>query len=245
MPGAVARILADLEWCDGKSVGLALFPECYLQGYALDRPTLDGVALAFEDGAFQGLLHRVASISATFVLGLVERAGQSVFNSAVVIRHGAVLGVYRKVRLHRKEQAFDAGHDFPVFEAAGWRFGINICWDANFADAAATIADQGARLICCSLNNMLPPEAAERWRDKSVDVLRRRAVETGCWIVSSDVVGRHEAMLCHGCTCIVTRPAMSSRVSTKEARAKRCSTVVSGLLLCAPLDLPLQRADLR
>jgi predicted amidohydrolase len=204
VPAIIARLLADLEWCDGERVDLAVFPECYLQGYVLDRPTLEGIALSLQSGEFASLLARFAPIRSTFALGLVERAERSVFNSVAVIRHGAIVGVYRKTYLHRKERAFDAGHDYPIFGAAGWPFGINICYDANFPDAAAKIGDQGARLICYSLNNMLPPDVAERWRDKSVESLRRRAIETGCWIASSDVVGRHKAMLCHGCTCIVT-----------------------------------------
>jgi len=33
--------------------------------------------------------------------------------------------------------------------------------------------------------------------------LQARARETGCWVVSSDVVGIQEAALSHGCTCFV------------------------------------------
>lgn len=203
MPGTVARLAADLEWCDDAGVQLAVFPECYLQGYALDRPTLDEVALTLADREFQNLLARAASVRATFVLGFVERTEQLVFNAAAVIRRGAVLGVYRKIHLHRKEYAFEAGTDLPIFDAAGWRFGINICYDANFPDTSAKARHQGARLICYPLNNMLPPDVADRWRGKSVENLRQRAIKTGCWIVSSDVVGGHDSMICHGCTRIV------------------------------------------
>ncbi|HEV8392360.1 MAG TPA: carbon-nitrogen hydrolase family protein [Dongiaceae bacterium] len=205
IPRILERLRADLEWCDDEGVDLALFPECYLQGYVLDRPTLNGVALAIEhDVTFRGLLARLAPIRSTFVLGFVERRERFVFNTGAAIRHGAVLGAYRKAHLHRKEQAFDPGFDCPIFEAAGWKFGINICYDANFPSAAAKIASQGARLICYPINNMLPTEVADRWRSKSICNLRRRAAETGCWVVSSDVVGEHEAMVCHGCTCVVS-----------------------------------------
>lgn len=192
----------DLSWCDSEGVALALFPECYLQGYLLDRPTLRAVALALEE--LPALLTALGAVRATFVLGLVEQRGQHVFNSAAVIRHGALLGAYRKTRLHRKERAFDAGRDYPIFEAGGWKLGINICYEANFPEPAAMIARQGARLLCCPINNMLPADIADRWRGKSLDNLRRRAVETGCWVIASDVVGKRGAMLCHGCTCIVS-----------------------------------------
>lgn len=203
IPRILERLRRDLEWCDGQSVDLALFPECYLQGYVLDRASLGAVAMAIEDDRFQSLLADLAPSRSTFVLGLVERHGESLLNSAAAICRGAVIGAYRKTHLHRKEQAFDAGHDYPIFQAANWKFGINICCDANFPEAAAAVERQGARLICYLINNMLPPDVADRWRHRSVDNLRRRAIETGCWVMSSDVVGTHDAMLSYGCTCIV------------------------------------------
>ena len=65
------------------------------------------------------------------------------------------------------------------------------------------LREQGARLICYPLNNMLVPATADRWRHKSVDNLRARAIETGCWVAASDVVGTARNKLSHGCTCIV------------------------------------------
>jgi predicted amidohydrolase len=204
LPGILNSLLADLAWCDREGVDLALFPECYLQGYLLDRPAVEAVALALDgDPAFQGVLDRLALVRTAFIVGLIERDRHLVFNTAAFIRHGAVLGRYRKTLLHRKEQAFDAGHDYPIFEIANWKFGINICYDANFPEAAATIGRQGARLLCYPLNNMLPTDVAERWRRKGLDNLRHRAAETGCWVISSDVVGEHQDMLCYGCSCIV------------------------------------------
>lgn len=205
LPKIVERLAADLEWCDREAVDLAIFPECYLQGYVLDRPTLRAVALSLaHDAALERVIDRLTPIRSTFVVGLVERYEQSLFNTAAVVRHGAVIGAYRKTHLHRKEQGFDAGRDYPVFEAAGWRFGVNICYDANFAEAAAPIVLQGARLLCYPLNNTLPSDVAERWRTRSIENLRARAAESACWVASSDVVGQHEGMICHGCTCIVS-----------------------------------------
>lgn len=111
---------------------------------------------------------------------------------------------YRKTRLHRKETAFDAGTELPLFEVDGWPFGINICYEANFPEVASSLARQGARLICYPLNNMLPPDVADRWRPRSIENLRQRAIETGCWIISADVVGNDGGMICHGCTRIVS-----------------------------------------
>lgn len=94
--------------------------------------------------------------------------------------------------------------EFPVFDTAGWKFGINICNDANFPDAALRVSSQGARLLCLPLNNMLPAGTAEKWRSRSIQNLQQRAIETGCWVVSSDVVGEQGEFISIGCTCIVS-----------------------------------------
>ncbi len=58
-------------------------------------------------------------------------------------------------------------------------------------------------MICYLLDNMPPPDTTARWRSRSVENLRARAVQTGCWIVSADVTGSCGARLSHGCTMIV------------------------------------------
>jgi 5-aminopentanamidase len=53
------------------------------------------------------------------------------------------------------------------------------------------------------LNNILPVTIADQWREKSPANLKARALETGCWVVSSDVTGAYGDRMSHGCTQIV------------------------------------------
>lgn len=200
--GVLRRLTQDLEWCRHQEVQLALFPECYLQGYATDRETIVARSLAMDDHEVREVLSALERYPATIILGLIERRGASFFNSALVIREGRLLGTYAKT--HPNEPGFDAGSDYPVFTIHDWRFGINICNDANFPDTALNVSRQGARLLCYPLNNMLLPKNATKWRSKSVSNLQARAVETGCWVMSSDVVGHHGSQMSYGCTCVVS-----------------------------------------
>lgn len=125
----------------------------------------------------------------------------NVFNSAFVIERGRIVGNYAKA--YPNEPGVIAGDDFPTFLRAGVRYGINICNDANHADAAEKIARQNADLILYPLNNMLPRETAGRWREKSLANLVDRARQTNCWIASSDVTGESNGLLSYGCTAIV------------------------------------------
>ena len=196
------RLALDLRWCDENGVNLAVFPECYLQGYSTNAQTLARRAITLNDGGTTPLLSALANIQTTCLLGLVERRGDLLYNSAVVIRQGEILGVYSKNQPN--ETAFTAGLEFPVFETQAWRFGINICNDANFAEPARKLSEQGAALLCYPLNNMLLPATADKWRHKSLENLQQRAIDTGCWVISADVVGQHGEQIAHGCTCLIS-----------------------------------------
>ena len=211
-PETVGEILrSDLLWAETRGVDLAVFPECYLHGHAYDHATIEQRAVRLDGQEVKALLKMLAPIQVVAVIGLFERRGGEIYNSAVVIQSGRILGVYAKA--HPNEAGIASGSVFPVFDLGGRRFGINICNDANHPDGARRLADSGATSICYPLNNLLKPAVAERWRSRSITNLQSRAVETGCWVVSADVAGRHVGLLSYGCTAIV-RPdgAIAARV---------------------------------
>jgi predicted amidohydrolase len=197
---AVGALLDDLAWADAHAVDLALFPECHLVGHAYDRPTIAARASRLDGDFIAALLGRVGRVRATAVVSLFEARSEGVFNTALVIAEGRIVGGYSKA--HPNEEGVTPGDAFPVFEGE-LPFGINICNDANHPAGAYRLARAGARLICYPLCNIMRPEVAEAWRTRSVENLRRRALETGCWVVSADVAGRQGARLSYGCTMIV------------------------------------------
>lgn len=196
-----AQLHIDLRWCQDQGVELALFPECYLLGYASDAQTIAQRALAIDSPTFTHMLLELSAFNTDIILGFFEQRVTGIFNSAAVLRQGRVMGVYAK--RHPNERGVLAGTASPVFDRSGFSYGINICNDANYPDYAADIRQQGAHLLCYPLNNMLSASTADKWRSKSIDNLRQRAMETGCWVASADVVGAHEGKISHGCTCII------------------------------------------
>ncbi len=196
----IARIVDDLTRAD-MSMDLAVFPECHLLGHSYDPATIAARAIDVEDDRWRAILAPLAPVATTVILGSFERRADGVTNSAFVIERGRVVSRYAK--RNPNEPGVVAGRASPVFERDGVRYGINICNGANHPDAARSLADQGARMICYLLDNMPPPDTTARWRSRSVENLRARAVQTGCWIVSADVTGSCGARLSHGCTMIV------------------------------------------
>ncbi|BBB62561.1 hypothetical protein UNDKW_4288 [Undibacterium sp. KW1] len=197
----LTQLHTDLCWCQEQGVELALFPECYLLGYSSDAQVVARRAIATDSPFFKQVLQQLSAVNTDVILGFFEQRVAGIYNSAAVLRQGLLMGVYAKQ--YPNERGIMAGTASPVFEKSGYTYGINICNDANYPDCAAELCQQGARLLCYPLNNMLAPVTAEKWRSKSVDNLRQRAIETGCWVASADVVGKHEGKISHGCTCIV------------------------------------------
>lgn len=184
-----------------EGASLICFPECYLQGYTRNEAEARNRSLALASVEFKKVLSQLASVDISLIFGMIEVHDNDLFNTAVVVQNGVLLGSYRKA--HTNEEIFSPGTEFPVFEIAGNKVGINICYDANFPEAAQVLKEQGATLICYLLNNFLPTEIAERWRTRHLENLVNRAKQVNTWVLSSDVVGKREGSIAYGCSAIV------------------------------------------
>lgn len=192
----VARQAADAR------AALVCFPEAFVQGYRTDAAFVAKAAIQLEDAAFREVLDRLPE-GPMIILGLIEADGGAHYNTAVVIKDHALLGRYRKAHLLAGETAFAAGEDAPVFDADGLRFGVNICHDTNFPQAALRPVAAGASLIVCPANNMMRRENALMWKDRHNAARSERCRETGAWLISSDVTGERDGRLALGPTAVI------------------------------------------
>ena len=182
---------------------LICFPEGYLQGYLTDEATARASALEIESAAFHRVLDQLPKTGPAIVMGLIEAEAGRIFNTAVVIAHGKVIGRYRKAHLLDGEKIFDAGNESPVFQISGLSFGINICYDTNFPEAARRIADAGGSLIVCPANNMMRRSVAMTFKDVHNAVRGERCRETGLWLLSADVTGERDGRISWGPTAVL------------------------------------------
>jgi 5-aminopentanamidase len=182
---------------------LVCFPECYLQGYIVNDRTRH-LAIDLDSDAFQNILVRLAEIRPILVIGLIELAGQKVFNTAIVVKEGRLLGCYRKVKLLPGENGvFSPGRAFRVFEIKGFKFGINICYDLNFPECTQAFSSQGIDFLVCPCNNMMRYENAEKWKGKHNESRIERAKEGNIWLISSDVTGERDGRISYGPTALI------------------------------------------
>lgn len=125
--------------------------------------------------------------SLTVVLGFTEHTTAGLFSSAAVLRGGTALHVARKV--FPREPGITPGTTSLPFELGNIPVGIIICADARHPELTASLANAGARILLCPLNNDMNTAHAVEWEQPTADALHGRALETRCYVVSADVAG--------------------------------------------------------
>lgn len=145
----VAAAEAELRALGGRA-DLAVFPELFTTGYALDG--FDHRRLAENlDGPTIGRLRRAAAEADVALCGgVLEAAGGSVYDTAVVIdRSGRLVGRYRKTHLHPSERATFAPGDELVVVALddNITLGTAICFEHGFPELFTELALAGANVV--------------------------------------------------------------------------------------------------
>jgi len=201
LDASLIEVKRALSWAQAEALDVICLPECFLTGYCRTPEEASVHSIDLDSGLFSRLMSELRQFDPVVILGLMERSGSELFNSAVIVERGRVLGLYRKQ--HLIESAFSPGRESPVFERNGMKYGVNICSDANFPEAATALAARGAEAIFYPLNNSLPHAVARKWRTRHVEILSARARECSAWVISADVVERSSTTTGYGCTAIL------------------------------------------
>jgi predicted amidohydrolase len=166
---------------------LTVFPECYSTGYCFDSLA---EAMEFSESVPGPSTDRVAKLCAELktyvVFGMLEKSGDDLFNVAVLIGPDGLIGCYRKVHLpYLGVDRFTTPGDrpFEVFEAAGIRIGMLICYDGGFPEAARVLSIRGADLIVLPTNW---PPGGSYMAEFSINC---RAMENGIYFAAVNRIG--------------------------------------------------------
>jgi 5-aminopentanamidase len=166
---------------------LVVFPECALTGYLFESLE-EGMAVAETvPGSLTDSLVGLATEHGLYLIaGLLEREGNRLYNSAVLVGPGGHIGTYRKTHtLCLGIDRFATRGDIPytVYDLPIGRIGMLICYDLRFPEAARTLALAGAQLIVLPTN----------WPESSTIMpevfARSRAAENRAFLVAADRVG--------------------------------------------------------
>lgn len=150
------RILHGIKNAKALSGDLVVFPEAVVSGYGFD--SLDAAVAVSEPipgPTVQMLELACRRHEIHVVVGMLERAGDEIFNCAVLIGPDGLIGKYRKVHLPflGVDRFISLGDGpFKVYETAVGRIGLLICYDSFFPEAARTLALKKAQLIAMPTN---------------------------------------------------------------------------------------------
>lgn len=172
-----AGVLAEARKAHEANVDLVVFPELTLSSYAIDDLLLQHALIERVEQALAEVVAASAELTPVLVVGAPLRRADKLYNCAVVIAGGQILGVVPKSFLPNYREFYEkrhfahgrgctdlwigvAGEEVPfgtdlVFAAAnlpGFRFGVEICEDFWAPVPPGMQAALAGALILCNLS---------------------------------------------------------------------------------------------
>jgi predicted amidohydrolase len=182
----LGKVLAGLEEAASENVDILSFPECYLTGYFPSAEEARRHSFRINGREIENLLRCTACYPTTFIAGLNELRDNQLYNTALVVQGGRLLGSYSKA--FPVCDYFAPGRSFPVFECRGVPFAVIICADGAYIEPSRILALKGARLIFAPHYNNLPAGSLINHLFKVRADHIARASENGIWFLRGNSV---------------------------------------------------------
>lgn len=179
--------LARMEEASDAGARLLVLPECAIPGYMFDSAE---EALRFAEEipgpSTEALEQACARLDLYVVCGLLERDGDALRNSAILVAPEGLLGTYRKTHLPflGVDRFTVPGDELPVYETPLGRIGVEICYDLRFPEVTRTLALRGADFVAHPTNF---PVAA---RVQTEVITLARAAENRIYLLTANRVGK-------------------------------------------------------
>ncbi|MFX0117567.1 MAG: nitrilase family protein [Candidatus Hodarchaeota archaeon] len=130
---------------------LVSFSECCIPGYTclenLPREEIASLAEPVPGGpSTEALVSIARSVGAAIGAGLVEREGDHLYNTYVVVTPDGFVAKHRKIHAFISDQ-ITCGDRYTVFDLLGCKFGILICYDNNLPENVRITAMMGAEIV--------------------------------------------------------------------------------------------------
>jgi NAD+ synthase (glutamine-hydrolysing) len=197
--GNTSRIIAAAHRArDELDADVVMAPELAVSGY----PPED---LLFHSGMRSQVARSIGRLKSevrgvTLIAGYPEYDGNQIFNSALVLRDGAVLANHRKsclpnYRVFDEKRYFTPGTKPTVVELNGIKAGILVCEDIWEPEPSNQARGAGAEVLL--VINASPYEVNKQ-RQREAEVARRRVAETGIPLVFVNLLGGQDELVFDG-----------------------------------------------
>ena len=193
--------VAKIKEAADKGAKIICLQELYRTKYFPTDEKKDVTKLAETiPGETTSMLSNLAKeLRVVIIAPIFEVDGGKHYNTAVVIdSDGKILGSYRKMHIPHdpffyEKSYFDVGNSgYKTFQTQDVKFGVLICYDQWFPEAARTLALQGADLIFYpSAIGYLEgdPLSQEDWHNSWENIQRSHAIANGIHVASINRVG--------------------------------------------------------
>lgn len=191
----------------GENFDLIVIPELANSGYLFsDEEELQTLSEEIPGGRFCGFLRDMCADKNCYIVsGICERAGDKIYNSAILVHPDGHIDTYRKIHLFYEEKMWFTPGDqppevynlnFPPFEGGegddnadsraqqsnpiNVKVGIMVCFDWRFPEIARTLALKGAQIICHPSNLVMA---------HCQDAMVIRALENQVFTITANRIG--------------------------------------------------------
>lgn len=172
---------------------VAVLPELANTGYVFaSRAEAFALAESVPDGESSRVwLDAARRCKIHVVAGIAERAGDRLFNAALVAGPNGYIGTYRKLHLWGDEHLFFESGDLglPVFHTEIGRLSAIICYDGWFPEVYRLLAMQGADIVCMPTNWVPMPGQIDGHVAMANTLAMANAHSNGLNIICADRVG--------------------------------------------------------
>ncbi len=153
----IAAVGALVEEAAERGARIVLPPELFSGPYFCKEEREELFALArptAEHPSVIAMRKLAKALKIAIPTSFFERDGHHYYNTlAMIDERGELLGTYRKSHIpdgpgYEEKYYFRPGNDgFKVWDVAGTRIGVGICWDQWYPEAARVMALMGAELL--------------------------------------------------------------------------------------------------
>lgn len=156
------RCLDSIRVAGKAGAKLVVLPECAVTGYCFtsrdEALTMAETIPGWSTKTIEGLCGELGIYA---VIGLLEKARNKLYNTAVFVGPEGLVGKYRKIHLPYLggDRFTDHGNKpFRVYETPIGNIGLNVCFDLRFPESSRIMALNGAEVLVLPTNW---PEGAE------------------------------------------------------------------------------------
>ena len=185
---------------------------------------------------------RDENLAVYLVIGYPERAGDKLFNSLTIIKHGKQVANYRKQHLPNyqvfdEQRYFNRGADVCLLEIAGQKVAFTICEDMWEPEPVLQARAAGAHLM---ININASPYHLNKLNERQT-LLRKRSVEGGFPIIYVNMVGGQDELVFDGGSMVVTATGECHVLAPSYVEILVPVLVQAGESSESPCEIPMQQ----